>query len=93
MKKDWGKGFDKGFARDLLKFSGKWLSVDELKLIKHYIRETISQELKSQQADIKKMIEGMKIPNPRCYCKTHPEHNCGITSNEAVSDILKELEK
>jgi hypothetical protein len=44
---------------------------------------------------VAEFIDKMEIENPICYCKTHPEHNCGITSNEALSDlksaILKEL--
>ena len=38
-------------------------------------------------------LEKMTIKNPKCDCKTHLEHNCDFTSNEAISDALSHLKQ
>lgn len=42
--------------------------------------------------DVGGVIEEMRIQNPKCYCKTNPEHNCGETSNETFDDVFTLLQ-
>lgn len=58
------------------------------------VRHDIEMDLaiREERQRIIGIIEGMRIKNPVCYCKTHPEHNCGVTSNEALDDISKSLQ-
>ena len=54
------------------------------------IKEFILNALSSQRAELKKEIKKMKIKNPKCDCRIYSmgEHNCDITSNAAIADIL-----
>ncbi len=44
--------------------------------------------------DLRSEVEGLRITeNVVCYCKTHPEHNCAFTSNEAIRDAAALITK
>lgn len=58
-----------------------------------FIRNLLQETKKALKDKLIGILEEMKIKKPICYCKTNPEHNCGITSNEAIADIKKEIEK
>lgn len=48
---------------------------------------TLGREEALKEAE--EVVVKMKNKAPICYCKTHPEHNCGMTSNEALDDAIK----
>ena len=54
----------------------------------HRIQNLLLSERSQATEELRGKILGMKIKNPVCYCKTHLEHNCGVTSNDALEDIL-----
>lgn len=43
--------------------------------------------------DALEICKPMKQNEPKCYCKTHPEHECGITSNAAIDDVIASISK
>ena len=53
----------------------------------------VDEALATQKNEIRDEVHGLLIPRPLCDCKTHTEHNCGFTSNEAIEDVLKLLTK
>ncbi len=59
-------------------------------LIEHF-RECLASTRHSTLLEVEGVVEKMIIKDSKCYCKTHPEHNCGQTSNEAIADVLAAL--
>lgn len=60
------------------------------------VREAMASVLQTYTTrlltEIEGRVEGMKIGGPRCECKNYTQnHNCDITSNEAIDDVLSLL--
>lgn len=58
---------------------------------KSFLHTALLRVRESTLDEVRNKAKGMIIKNPKCYCKTHPEHNCGFTSNDAVSDFIASL--
>ena len=56
------------------------------------LQDWLSAHNKRVLEGVGEMVKKMIIKNPKCYCKTYPEHNCGVTSNEALSDVISLLQ-
>lgn len=70
--------------------NGEYLEHDKIiDFISNLISTTSAQKLEG----LERSVEGMIIKKPKCDCKTHPEHNCGITSNEAITAVLDIIRK
>ncbi len=52
------------------------------------LEKFIEDALQAQRKELVEKLEGLKIKDPICYCKSHPEHNCDVTSNAAIVDAI-----
>ena len=61
--------------------------------LKSFIRQKLTLVREEALREASVGLEKMTIKNPKCDCKTHLEHNCDFTSNEAISDALSHLKQ
>ena len=57
-----------------------------------FLEDLVSVSHRSKVQGCLVELEGMKTKGA-CHCKTHPEHNCGITSNETLTESIEVVKK